>query len=112
MHPVLHRIIQQKVEIFRGKGNSIVVLEAALLIEANWKTLVDQVWVTVAPETVIVDRLKSQRGYNKEQIEARLRTQMPQKEKVKYADVIIDTDCSRDELKAQVVKLWQKLQVS
>jgi dephospho-CoA kinase len=86
-----------------------VVLEAALLIEAGWTPLVDQVWVTVAPEATIVRRLKSERGLKEEQVLARLRTQMSPEEKAKQADVVIDTDCSLDELQIRVTKLWHNL---
>jgi dephospho-CoA kinase len=39
-----------------------IVVEAAVLIEANWMPLVDQVWVVVASEAVVVDRLAKQRN--------------------------------------------------
>lgn len=110
MHPRLHKIVQEMIEGYREVGGKVVVLEAALLIEAGWKPLVDRVWVTVAPEAVIVDRLKYQRGFEEEQILARLHTQMPSEEKVKHADVVINTDCTREELKAKVTELWQGLQ--
>lgn len=109
MHPRMYQIVKDIIDRHRQRGDTVVVLEAALLIEAGWKPLVDQVWVTVAPEGVIVDRLQSQRGFDQEQILARLHTQMPSAEKVRHADVVIDTDCSREELKAKVIKLWQML---
>jgi dephospho-CoA kinase len=110
MHPEMYRIVQDKIGQYRQRGARVVVLEAALLLEAGWKPLVNQVWVTTASEAVILDRLKNQRGFMEEQILARLRTQMPSEEKIKYADVVINTDCSREELKIKVTALWQKLQ--
>lgn len=109
MHPVIYRLVERTIEQYRKRGDKVVVLEAALLIEAGWKPLANQVWVTVAPEAVIVERLKSQRGFQEEQILARLRTQMPSADKVKHAGVVINTDCSREELRAKVIKLWQNL---
>jgi dephospho-CoA kinase len=107
MHPGLYRMVKDIIESYRKKGNPVVVVEAALLIEAGWNTLVDQVWVTVAPEPVILERLKSQRGFKKEQVLARLHTQMPSQEKVKHADKVISTDCSREELRSKITALWQ-----
>ena len=112
MHPRLFHIVKDIIDQYRQRGDTLVVLEAALLIEVGWKTLVDQVWVTVCPEGVIVDRLKSQRGFEEEQIVARLHTQMPSAEKARHADMVITTDCSREEMKAKVTALWQKLPVS
>jgi dephospho-CoA kinase len=109
MHPMINQTVQRLIEQHRKTGDKIVVIEAALLIEAGWKSLVDQVWVIIAPETVIVDRLKTQRGFKEKEIFARLNTQLSSAEKVKHADVVINTDCSREELKAKVTELWQKL---
>ena len=105
MHPRMYDMARDKIEQCR-KQRVNVVLEVILLIEAGWTTLVDQVWVTVAPEAVVVERLKAQRGLSEAQILARLRSQMPSDEKVKRADVVIDTDCPLPDLKARVSDLW------
>jgi dephospho-CoA kinase len=110
MHPRICEIVKQKIEEYRQAGIRVVVLEAALLIEADGlKHLVDQVWVTTAPEAAILRRLKSQRGLKEEQILARLQAQMSSEEKAKQADVVIDTDCSLDELRKRVTELWHNL---
>jgi len=108
-HPRIYKIVQQKIEEYRQHGVKVVALEAALLIEAGWTPLVNQVWVTTAPEATIIKRLKSSRGLTEEQIQTRLRSQMPQEEKAKQADVVINTDCPMDELKAKVAELWHSL---
>lgn len=107
-HPKMYEMAQERIAQYRKQGAKLVVLEAALLIEASWTSLVDQVWVTTAPEAAIVERLKSQRGLNSEHILARLHSQMQAVEKIKQADVIIDTDCPITELKTKVAKLWEK----
>jgi dephospho-CoA kinase len=111
MHPRIYEIVRQKIGEYRQSGAGVVVLEAALLIEAGWKPLLDQVWVTTAPEATILERLKKARGLSQEQILARLKAQMPQKEKMKQADLVINTDCSIDQLRAGITELWNKLQV-
>ena len=108
MHPKMYKVAQERIEQYHKQGTKVAVLEAALLIEAGWTPLVDQVWVTVAPDHAIVNRLKNQRGLAEGQILARLRSQMPPVEKTKRADVVIDTDCPLDELKLKVTSLWQK----
>jgi dephospho-CoA kinase len=112
MHPRLYQIVQDIMAQYRQRGIKVVALEAALLIEAGWRSLVDQLWVTVAPEPVLLERLKAQRGFRDEEILARLHVQMPSIEKTRYADVVIDTNCSHEELKAKVTALWQKLESS
>src|SRR4030042_5937286 len=112
MHPRIYEMVIQKIEEHRQAGARVVVLEAALLIEAGWRPLLAQLWVTTAPVTTIARRLKKSRGLSEEQVISRLQAQMPQKEKIKQANVIIDTDCSMDELKARVTELWKTLPAS
>jgi dephospho-CoA kinase len=109
MHPKMYEIVKEKIEKYRKTDTKIVVLEAALLIEAAWTPLVDQVWITVAPEASIVRRLKNGRELKEEQILARLQAQMSSEEKAKGADVVINTDCSLDELGTKVTELWHTL---
>jgi len=109
MHPRIYEMVIQKIEEYRQAGARVVVLEAALLIEADWRPLLNQLWVTTAPKATIVTRLKKARGLSEQNILTRLRTQMPQEEKAKLADVVINTDCSLEELKSRVTELWHKL---
>jgi dephospho-CoA kinase len=109
-HPRIHEIVRQKIEEHRQVGARVVALEAALLIEAGWKPLLDRIWVTTAPEATITERLNKARGLNQEQVLARLKAQMPQKEKMKQADVVINTDCPIDQLRARITELWNELQ--
>jgi dephospho-CoA kinase len=110
LHPRIYEIVKRKIEEYRRADTKIVVLEAALLIEGvGLMSLVDQVWVTTAPEATIVRRLKSQRGLEEEQILARLQAQMPAEEKAKRADVVISTDCPLDELRKIVAGIWRNL---
>jgi dephospho-CoA kinase len=109
MHPHIRELVRQKIEEYRRSGAKVVVLEAALLIEAGWKLLLDQLWVTTAPEATIAKRLTKSRGLTEEQVLARLKTQMPQIEKIKRADVVIDTDRPIDQLRVRIKELWQGL---
>ena len=112
MHPMMHRMVAQKIEELRNQDVEVVVLEAALLIEASWTDLVDQVWVTVAPEATIIERLCSQKGFTEEQAKARISSQMPLGERSKYADVVIKNNSNLDSLRAKVEALWQKIHLS
>jgi dephospho-CoA kinase len=110
MHPKMLSITRDKIDDLRRLGVEVLILEAPLLIEANWTGLVDYIWVTIAPEAVVLERLCHRDGFSIEQARARLRSQMPPEEKLKYADAVINTDCSLEQVRAQVEKLWHKLQ--
>ncbi|MBA7481195.1 Dephospho-CoA kinase [subsurface metagenome] len=109
MQPQICRVVKAQLEQYRRQGIDVVVVEAPLLIEAGWTSLVDEVWVTLAPEATVLKRLKEGMGLSKAESQARIRSQLSAKERVKYAHVVINTDLSLDELKARVNKLWQGL---
>ncbi len=109
MHPRIYEAVKAQLAQYRRKGVSAVVLEATLLIEAGWTSLVDEVWVTTAAEATVLKRLKERVGLSEAESRARIRSQLPAEERLKHADVVIDTDCSFEELKEKVKELWQKL---
>ena len=111
MHPRMYKIIRAQLEEYRRQRVGVVVLEAPLLLEADWTSLVDEVWVTVASEATVLRRLREKSGLSEQQSLVRIRSQMSSEKRVKQANVVINTDCSLDELKAKVKELWQKLEL-
>jgi len=109
MHPRMFDMVKAQLDEYRRRGVKVAVLEVPLLLEANWTSLADEVWVTVVPESTVLKRLKEKSGLSEEQSLARIRAQIPNEERIKHADVVINTDCSLDELKAKVRELWEKL---
>ena len=109
VHPQIGRLVMDELEKLRNRGIEVVVLEAALLIEAQWTNVVDEVWVTVAPEETVLKRLQNRSGFTEEQARARIRAQLSSEERAKYGDVVINTDCDLSEVRAMVDELWQRL---
>ena len=112
MHPRIHDIVKVKLEEYRKQGVVITVLEAALLIEASWTSLVDEVWVTLASEATVVQRLKQRGQLSEQQSLARIRSQMPNEERSECADVVIHNDGDLSQLENTVEELWHKLQTN
>jgi dephospho-CoA kinase len=117
MHPWVYRAVRIKLEEYRRRGVKVAVLELPLLVEvplslkAGQPSLSDEVaevWVTLAPEPVVIRRLRTKSGLSEAEARARIRSQLPTEERLKHADVVIDTDCSLDELKIKVKELWSK----
>ena len=111
MHPRMYERVTAQIEEYRRKGVGVVVLEAPLLLEAGWASLVDEVWVTVAVEATVLRRLQERTGLSEPESLARIRSQLPVEERVNRADVVINTDGELDELEAKVKGLWQRLHV-
>jgi len=110
VHPRMYEMMKTQIEEFRKQGVEVVVLEAAILLEAGWTPLVDEVWVTVAPEHEVVKRTLERNGLTEEQILARIDSQLSSEERTEYADVIINNDGSVDELKVKIKELWNRIQ--
>ncbi len=109
MHPLIYKQVKSQMEEYGRKGAAIIIVEAPLLLEVGWKSLVDEVWVTSASEATVIKRLKEQKGLSEAQSLARIRAQLTDEERIRQADVVIDTDCALDELKEKVEALWRKL---
>jgi dephospho-CoA kinase len=108
-HSAIDGELRKRIAEYRKRGDKVVVLEAALLYEGRKDPPVDTTWITVAPRDVIFSRLKTREGIGEKEILARLEKQMPAEEKIKYADAVIDTNCSIDELREKVTALWHNI---
>ncbi len=108
--PGIRRLAEERLAELRQEGAGVVVLEAAVLIEADWLPLVDEVWlVTASPETVR-QRLTARNGLTAEQAEARVRAQLTNEKRRPYADVVIENDGTLEELRQAVDEAWSKLE--
>jgi dephospho-CoA kinase len=108
MHPRILEMVKKQIEDCRRNEVAVVVLEATLLVEAGWKPLVDELWVTVASEETALRRLKERSRLSEKEALARIRSQPLPGERKKYADVVIDTNCTFKALKAKVIGLWRR----
>ena len=109
MHPRIGQMVKARLDRYRRQGVALVVIEAPLLAEAGWTKMVDEVWVTVASQATVLGRLKERMGLSRAESLARIASQLPPEERLKQADVVVDTDCSLDELKVKVKELWPRL---
>jgi dephospho-CoA kinase len=107
--PAMAEIMARDLDELRARGERAVVLEAAILLEAGWQWLVDEIWVVIASPEVAVRRLEA-KGMSRQQTEARIRTQLSNEERVRQADVVVENDGALAELEARVQSLWEGLQ--
>ena len=106
VHPRMRDIMERKLKELKAQGIEAVVLEAAILIEANWTPLVDEVWTTEAPEETVIRRLQERSSWTEQQIRDRIRSQLTPQERAAQAQVVIDTECSLDEVRDKLRDLW------
>lgn len=87
----------------------LVVVEAAVLIEAGWGPLVDKIIVVTAQHSTQVARLMAGFGMTALQAEARVHAQLPLRKRLRYADYRVRGDAPLSETHAQVSALWKDL---
>ena len=99
-HPRIREIIRARVEELKGKA-PLIVVDAALLIEKGLYKEMDAVIVVRAGRAAQVARLKKRNGLSDEDAESIISAQAPAREKLKYADYVIDNSgAPADTLKA------------
>ena len=108
--PEMARMMAQELEALRARGTAVAVLEAAVLIEAGWRALADEVWMVLASPRVTRQRLMETKGMSPEQADARIRSQLSNEERRRRADVVIENNGTIEELRQRVEELWQDLQ--
>ena len=106
MHPRIYDLAERRLNELAAHGTETAVLEAALLIEAKWTPLVDEVWVTVSTEADIISRLRQRNNMDETTARSRIDSQMPQAERVGHADIVIENSGSLEGLSEKVQDLW------
>ncbi len=104
--PRIRALAEQRINDLRDQGAKIAVLEAAIMIEAGWTDLCDELWVTQATEADAVSRLQSRNGLTEEQAMQRIRAQLSNEEREDYADVLLKNTGTIEELRVRVGELW------
>lgn len=108
VHPPVVEAIAAELKKYR-KTQKFIVVEAALLIEANLHRLVDSVIVVKANRSVQIKRAQQRLGLSRGEVLKRLKGQMPISQKLKYADIIVDNRGNLKQTQKQVEAIWQKL---
>lgn len=91
------------------QGNTpILIYDIPLLIEGEWYTMMDEVWLVYVNETTQIERLMSRNGYTREDALARINSQMRLDDKCAYADIIIDNNGTPHDLTVQLNTIWNE----
>ena len=109
VHPHIRRRIREHIDSFRrARPDGILVVEAALLLEAFADPAIDKIVVIDCTEEQQVARF-GQKGGTAEEARRRMAAQMPRAERLARADYIIDASGSIDETLRQVDRLYEQL---
>jgi dephospho-CoA kinase len=108
VHPLIREAVAARIAAERAAARApAVVVEAALLVEAGWHTLVDEVWVITAAPALVEERLVRQRGLAPAAVAARMRAQLADAERIAHAAVVVENTGSLDELRTRLTAAWR-----
>lgn len=110
LHPF---IIARQDEIMRGweveDPDGIGIIDAALMIESGGYKRFDKLIVVHCRPEVQLERLMLRDNLSRDEALRRINSQMPQEEKQKFADYLIDTSDGFEVTRTQIISVHQKL---
>jgi dephospho-CoA kinase len=107
--PEIQALVDQQVEDLFSKGYRIIVVEAALLIDASWHKKMNEIWVCFVPEEEAIERAVRRDGSSVEKVKGILGSQLSNKERIGYANVVFSSLWEREYTLGQVKKAWKNL---
>jgi len=96
--------------ILSAGGDSIVIYNVPLLVEAGVSLPFDIVVTVEAPKSAQIDRMIKQRGMTQEEAEARIAAQASPAQRAQRSEIILNSNQSLGRLLDDTDSLWRKLQ--
>jgi dephospho-CoA kinase len=114
LNAIVHPAVREESErrfaaAVEADPGAVVVYDVPLLAEARASDPWDLVVVAHAPAEVRVRRLVERRGMSETDARARIASQASDEERLRIADVVIDTDGTIEQTEARADELWERL---
>ena len=111
VHPKVRTYVEDKIASLKSSGFSgMVLIEAALLIEAGYKAICDELWYVYAPESLRRERLRANRGYDDARVDAIMAKQASEELFFSESDFVLRNDSSAEECEAHILEQVRKHQ--
>lgn len=104
VHPQVKAAVRQEIDKAAVDGTGLVVIEAALLIEAGYRDICDELWYIYVPAQERVKRLYENRGYSEVKSYAIMSNQLSDSQFRRECDFLVDNGRSLEEARQQIVK--------
>jgi dephospho-CoA kinase len=114
VHPAVIRSQDEWMEeMGRQDPHAVAIVEAALILEAGAAKRFDRLIVVTCSDEQRIARFAARQKLDldaaRKEVERRMAAQLPEAEKIKAADYVIDNSGSLDHTREQVRQVWQKL---
>ena len=91
LYPEIRRMFSEWIETTQADNpNALLVMDAAVLLEAGWEDLADETWVVIVDPDTAVDRAVARDGLDEAAVRKRIASQLSNDERSARADVVID----------------------
>jgi len=109
VHPEVRKVMLEQSKKFLDEGHKIVILDIPLLFESKLTSLVEKTIVVYVDEENQIKRLMKRNNLSEDEAMARIKSQIPIREKVKLADYVIDNNGTIEHTNKQVITLMTKI---
>jgi dephospho-CoA kinase len=109
-HPRIASLARERLAELEAAGHQVAVLEAAILFEADWESLVDEIWVTVLEPEIAAQRTAERGGLDPAEVLKRIKSQMTNEERISRSDIVISTEGALSDTIGRTDDAWQPLQ--
>ena len=108
LNSILHPLIFAQMRREMVEADGPVVLDVPLLFETGLDAWCDEIWCAYVPQKEQIRRLRKREGITGREALARIRAQMPTREKARRAHWVIRTDGSKEQSASLVLSLWRQ----
>lgn len=105
VHPAVRERMAQKRQTAEAANEKAIVMDIPLLFESKLTSLVEKIILVYVDEETQQERLMKRNGFSEAEALSRIKSQMPLKDKVKWADAIIDNRGSMEHTKMQLMDI-------
>lgn len=108
VHPAVMAESRAQIENARASGVKMCILDVPLLFETGMEKLCDETWLIYVPREEQIRRMAERDGLDAAAAAARIDSQMPLEEKLKRADVAIDSSSTIEQTREKLRRLWEE----
>lgn len=108
VHPAVMAESRAQIENARASGVKVCILDVPLLFETGMEKLCDETWLIYVPREEQIRRMAERDGLDAAAAAARIDSQMPLEEKLKRADVAIDSSGTIEQTREKLHRLWEE----
>ena len=108
MHPAMTKMIKKEIAklVASPSPPAILILDAAVLFEANWSSLVDKIIIVKTSRQNQLKRLRRYKNLSQEEAKEKITSQVALQRKMKRADYLVENNGPLRQIEKKVKEIW------